>query len=190
MDRPHLSDATLAVANVVFEAARIPAHAVERLPGMCFLTTQGTYVRMRLRSRVEGVVVDTLTAPEVSRAIDRVVARVAREVAAQLETQRAHRRCRCLRPSSAPRRSCHRSSRWIRHAPRAALGRTLFGRLVFADRHADEVVTSAEMFGVPAGVLGVVAEQRLKPPQELAPAAVEAPSTSMWASPSSPWRTS
>src|SRR6188472_326121 len=52
------------------------------------------------------------------------------------------------------------------------VGRTLFGRLVFADRHADEVVTSAEMFGVPAGVLGVVAEQRLKPPQELAPAAV------------------
>ena len=89
MDRPHLSDATLAVANVVFEAARIPAHAVERLPGMCFLTTQGTYVRMRLRSRVEGVVVDTLTAPEVSRATDRVVARIAREVAAQIDAQRA-----------------------------------------------------------------------------------------------------
>jgi len=89
MDRPHLSDATLAVANVVFEAARIPAHAVERLPGMRFLTTQGTYVRMRLRSRVEGVVVDTLTAPEVSRATDRVVARIAREVAAQLDAQRA-----------------------------------------------------------------------------------------------------
>ena len=52
------------------------------------------------------------------------------------------------------------------------VGRTLLGRLVFADRHADEVVTGAEVLGVPAGVLGVVAEQRLEPPQELAAAAV------------------
>jgi hypothetical protein len=88
MDPPRIADATFAVANAVFEVARIPLHAIERLPGMRFLTFEGTFVRARFRSRLEGVVDDALAAPEVARAIDRVVARLAREVAASVNEQR------------------------------------------------------------------------------------------------------
>jgi hypothetical protein len=73
--RRHLPDATLAVANVVFETARVPLRAAERLPGIGFLSFEGAAVRGRLRSRAEGLVEDLFAAPEVARAIDRALTR-------------------------------------------------------------------------------------------------------------------
>src|SRR4051812_38639810 len=80
---PHakLSDAALAVGVVVYETARLPLGLVERLPGMRRLAAEGALVRLRLRSALEGRLDDVLCAPEVERAIGRVVKRLAAEPA-------------------------------------------------------------------------------------------------------------
>ena len=72
--RPDLADAVLAVGNVALELARIPMHAAERLPGMGRMAAEGAAVRARTRSRLEGLLDDVLGAPEVERAVDRVLA--------------------------------------------------------------------------------------------------------------------
>src|SRR4051794_8153400 len=72
--RPDLGDAALAVAMVAIDTARIPLRAVQRLPGMRRLAAEGALVRVRARSRLEGVLDDLLCAPEVERAVDRVLA--------------------------------------------------------------------------------------------------------------------
>jgi hypothetical protein len=72
--RRDLGAVAFALANVVLETARVPLHAAEHLPGMGLLSREGAFVRLRLRSRLEGVVVDLLCAPEVERAVDRLVA--------------------------------------------------------------------------------------------------------------------
>src|ERR1700754_5112679 len=73
-DRPDLGDAAIAVANVMVSAARIPIRAAERLPGMRRMAAEGAMVRARARSRLEALVEEILCAPEVERAIDRVLA--------------------------------------------------------------------------------------------------------------------
>ena len=72
--RPDLRDAAIGVANVAIETARIPLHLARRLPGMRLLAREGAAVRMRTRSRLEGLVEDVLSAPEVERAVDRMLA--------------------------------------------------------------------------------------------------------------------
>jgi hypothetical protein len=72
--QPNLGDATLAVASVTVGLARIPLRAAERLPGMARLSAEGAGVRMRARSRLEGLLDEILRAPEVERAIDRILA--------------------------------------------------------------------------------------------------------------------
>jgi hypothetical protein len=72
--RPAVGDAALAVANVLFQTARAPLHVAARLPGMNRLAAEGALVRLRLRSRLEGVIDDVLCAPEVERAVDRALA--------------------------------------------------------------------------------------------------------------------
>jgi hypothetical protein len=72
--RPDLADAVLAVGNVALELARIPMHAAERLPGMGRMSAEGAAIRARTRSRLEGLLDDVLGAPEVERAVDRVLA--------------------------------------------------------------------------------------------------------------------
>jgi hypothetical protein len=69
-----VGDAALAVANVGYQWAKVPLAAVERLPGMTLLAKEGAHVRMRARSRLERVIDDVLAAPEVERAVDRVLA--------------------------------------------------------------------------------------------------------------------
>jgi hypothetical protein len=73
-ERPNLTDAALALANVGVEWAKLPLLAAQRLPGMGRVAAEGALVRSRLRSRLEGVLEDALAAPEVERAIDRVIA--------------------------------------------------------------------------------------------------------------------
>lgn len=72
--RRNLADAALALGYVTFELARLPLHAAERLPGMVRMSAEGAAIRARLRSRLEGVLDDLLRAPEVERAVDRVLA--------------------------------------------------------------------------------------------------------------------
>ena len=72
---PKLLNATFAVGNAVFETARIPLRAAERLPGIGYLSFEGAAVKARLRSRLEGLLDDLLAAPEVERAIDQLVTR-------------------------------------------------------------------------------------------------------------------
>jgi hypothetical protein len=74
-----LSDAALAVGVVVYETARLPLGLVGRAPGMRRLAAEGALVRLRLRSALEGRLDDILGAPEVQRAIDRVLERLAAE---------------------------------------------------------------------------------------------------------------
>ena len=71
---PAVSDAALAVANVAFETARVPLRLAGRLPGMRRLAADGAMVRARARSRLQGLLEEVLTSPEVERAIDRVLA--------------------------------------------------------------------------------------------------------------------
>jgi hypothetical protein len=73
-ERPNLADAGLAIANVAYEWAKLPLHVAARLPGMGRVAAEGALVRARLRSRIEGIVDDVLDAPEVERALDRVIA--------------------------------------------------------------------------------------------------------------------
>jgi hypothetical protein len=72
--RPDLGDAALAVAAAALNLARVPLRAAERLPGMGVLAAEGAAVRARARSRLEGLFEDVLRAPEVERAIDRLIA--------------------------------------------------------------------------------------------------------------------
>jgi len=74
MSRPNIGDAALAVGFVAFEIARVPLHAAERLPGMGRMSAEGAAIRARTRSRLEGLLDDVLRAPEVERAIDRLLA--------------------------------------------------------------------------------------------------------------------
>ena len=74
MSRPNIADAALAVGFVAFEIARVPLHAAERLPGMGRMSAEGAAIRARTRSRLEGLLDDVLRAPEVERAIDRLLA--------------------------------------------------------------------------------------------------------------------
>ena len=69
-----IADAALAVGYVAFEIARVPLRAAERLPGMGRLAAEGAAIRARTRSRLEGLLDDVLRAPEVERAIDRLLA--------------------------------------------------------------------------------------------------------------------
>lgn len=69
-----IGDAALAVGYVAFEIARVPLRAAERLPGMDRLAAEGAAIRARTRSRLEGLLDDILRAPEVERAIDRLLA--------------------------------------------------------------------------------------------------------------------
>jgi hypothetical protein len=72
--RPDLADVALALGNVAYETALIPLHAAVRLPGMRRLAQEGALVRIRLRSALEGQVDAMLCAPEVERAVDRLLA--------------------------------------------------------------------------------------------------------------------
>ena len=72
---PRLINATFAIGNVVFETARIPLRAAERLPGIGYLSFEGASVKARLRSRLEGLIDDVLATPEFERAIDQTIAR-------------------------------------------------------------------------------------------------------------------
>ena len=71
---PNVADAALAVAQVAYDTARLPLGLAARLPGMRRLANDGAYVRVRLRSRLESVVLELLSAPELERAVDRVIA--------------------------------------------------------------------------------------------------------------------
>jgi hypothetical protein len=71
---PDLSDATLAVAFVAYETAKLPLRVLRRMPGMGRLAADGAVIRARARSRLEGMLGDVLGAPEVEHAIDRVLA--------------------------------------------------------------------------------------------------------------------
>jgi hypothetical protein len=73
-DRPDVADAALAVAYVAYEAARLPLGLVARAPGMRRLAADGAVVRARMRSRLEALTEEVLAAPEVARAIDRLLA--------------------------------------------------------------------------------------------------------------------
>jgi len=72
--RPNLGDAALAVASAAVDVARLPLGVVQRLPGVGRLAAEGALIRMRLRSAIEGQVELLLAAPEVERAVDRVIA--------------------------------------------------------------------------------------------------------------------
>ena len=73
-NRPDLGDAALALAVTAYDVARIPLHLAGRLPGMRRLAAEGALVRLRLRSQFEGQLDAVLCAPEVERAVDRVIA--------------------------------------------------------------------------------------------------------------------
>jgi hypothetical protein len=70
----NLADAALAVAQLGYHTARLPLGIAARLPGMGQLAREGAYVRLRLRSRMEGAALELLCAPEMERAVDRVIA--------------------------------------------------------------------------------------------------------------------
>jgi hypothetical protein len=69
-----IGDAAVAVGYVAVELVRVPLRAAERLPGMDRLAAEGAAIRARTRSRLEGLLDDVLRAPEVERAIDRLLA--------------------------------------------------------------------------------------------------------------------
>ena len=71
---PAVSDAALAVANMMVENTRATLRLAARLPGMRRLAEDGAVVRARARSRLEGLIDDVLASPEVARAIDRALA--------------------------------------------------------------------------------------------------------------------
>lgn len=72
--RPNIGDAALAVASAAVDVARLPLSLAQRLPGMGRLAAEGALIRLRLRSDLEGRVEALLCAPEVERAVDRVIA--------------------------------------------------------------------------------------------------------------------
>jgi hypothetical protein len=74
--RPDLADAALAAAAATVEAARIPLGLAARLPGVRLLAREGALVRLRVRSRVEGIVTRALDAPEAHRILQRVAAQL------------------------------------------------------------------------------------------------------------------
>jgi hypothetical protein len=71
---PAVSDAALAVANMMVENTRSTLRLAARLPGMRRLAADGAVVRARARSRLEGLIDDVLASPEVARALDRALA--------------------------------------------------------------------------------------------------------------------
>ena len=71
---PAVSDAALAVANMMVENTRATLRLAARLPGMRRLAEDGAVVRARARSRLEGLIDDVLASPEVARANDRLLA--------------------------------------------------------------------------------------------------------------------
>ena len=71
---PDLGDAALAVGMVAYEWAKLPLRVAVHLPGMRRLAEEGALVRLRVRSRLEGLLDEVLCSPEVERAIDRVLA--------------------------------------------------------------------------------------------------------------------
>jgi hypothetical protein len=75
--RPDLGDAALALAAAAVDALRLPLALAHRLPGVRVLARDGALVRVRVRSRVEGLASRALEAPEIVRTIDRVVQRAA-----------------------------------------------------------------------------------------------------------------
>jgi hypothetical protein len=75
--RPDLADAALAAAAAAFDLARIPLGIASRLPGVRLLARDGALVRVRLRSRAEGVVTRVLEAPEARRVVEHISAQVA-----------------------------------------------------------------------------------------------------------------
>jgi hypothetical protein len=105
--RPDLGDAALAVAMTAYATAKLPLRLLARAPGVGRLAAEGALVRLRLRSDLEGRIEALLCAPEVERAVDRVIAgalpdaivrsllehriveRLAAEVAADLEIDAA-----------------------------------------------------------------------------------------------------
>jgi hypothetical protein len=78
--RPDLGDAALALASAAVDAMRLPLALAARMPGVRMLARDGALVRERTRSRVEGLACRALEAPEIARAIDRVVQRVAAQL--------------------------------------------------------------------------------------------------------------
>jgi hypothetical protein len=71
---PDLADAALAVGMVAYEWAKLPLRVAAHLPGMRRLSQEGALVRLRVRSRLEGLLDEVLRSPEVERALDRVLA--------------------------------------------------------------------------------------------------------------------
>jgi len=78
--RPDLGDAALALASTAIDALRLPLGLVARTPGVRMLARDGALVRLRVRSRVEGLAERALAAPEIARAVDRFVQRVAAQL--------------------------------------------------------------------------------------------------------------
>src|SRR3954453_11505473 len=72
--RLNLGDAAPAVPRAGPAGARLPRSVAQRLPGMGRLAAEGALIRLRLRSDLEGRVEALLCAPEVERAVDRVIA--------------------------------------------------------------------------------------------------------------------
>jgi hypothetical protein len=72
--RSDLGDVALAIGVTAYETARIPLGLLVRLPGTRRLAQEGALARLRLRSAVEGRLSSLLCAPEVERAVDRVLA--------------------------------------------------------------------------------------------------------------------
>ena len=78
--RPDLGDAALALAAAAIDALRLPLALAARAPGVRTLARDGALVRIRVRSRAEGLASRALETPEIARAIDRFVQRVAAQL--------------------------------------------------------------------------------------------------------------
>jgi hypothetical protein len=96
--RPDPVDAAFALGNVAYNLARIPAHALERLPGMRRIAADGAVVRARAWSYFEGraeEVVDWLLAGRLPDAVARsalehhIAERIADELATNVNFEAA-----------------------------------------------------------------------------------------------------
>jgi hypothetical protein len=91
-NRPNMSDAALALANVAYNLAKIPVHVAQRLPGMTILAAEGAAVRARARSLLEARAedaVDWVLAGRLPDAVARsaIEHQVAERIAAELAEQ-------------------------------------------------------------------------------------------------------
>jgi hypothetical protein len=75
-----LGAAAFAVANVAVETARVPLGLLRHAPGIGLLSREGGYVRSRLRSRLEGILIDVVCAPETRRLIERLAGEVVADI--------------------------------------------------------------------------------------------------------------